>query len=313
MNSPTPIDRQSVYDRITNEIIAAIEAGPGEFRMPWHHDGATTSRPLNVASGKPYRGVNILSLWAAGAGLGFSSGLWGTYRQWSDRGAQVRKGEKGTSVVFWKRLDDDSNATGRTSPDTENSQKGRLVARGYIVFNADQVEGFTLTSAVFPDLASRICQAERFLSALGISIIHGGDEAYYRPAADQVHLPDFERFFNASAYYAVALHECGHATGAKHRLDRDLTARFGTDCYAMEEMCVELAAGFLLADLGISHNPRPDHAAYINAWLEVLKGDSRAIFSAASKAQAIADWMWARQDFLPGSDDMIAEPMKQEG
>ena len=131
MNSPTPIDRQNVYDRITNEIIAAIESSPGEFRMPWHHDGATTSRPLNVASGKPYRGVNILSLWAAGAGLGFSSGLWGTYRQWSDRGAQVRKGEKGTSVVFWKRLDDVSNSTGRTSPDIENSQKGRLVARLY--------------------------------------------------------------------------------------------------------------------------------------------------------------------------------------
>lgn len=97
-------------------------------------------------------------------------------------------------------------------------------------------------------------------------------------------------------YYGVAIHECGHATGARHRLDRDLTGRFGSRSYAAEEMCAEMAAGFVLADLGIAHHPRPDHAAYIASWLEVLKDDPRAIFTAASKAQAIADWMHARRD-----------------
>lgn len=287
--------RADIYARITSEIIAAIEAGPGEFWMPWHHDGAPGAIPRNIASGKAYRGVNVLSLWAAGAGLGFSSGLWGTYRQWSEIGAQVRKGEKGAPVVFWKRLDDEEAPA---SPDAKSGteRQARMLARGYTVFNADQVEAFQEAPPPALEPKERIGRADAFIAALGIAIEHGGVEAYYSPAADRVQLPDFERFYDVQSYYAVCLHECGHATGAKHRLDRDLTGRFGTDSYAMEEMCAELAAGFVLADLGISHHPRPDHAAYICTWLEVLKADSRALFSVSSRAQSIADWMHARQE-----------------
>jgi len=301
MSEKFNLARADVYSRITDEIVAAIEAGPGEFSMPWHHDGASSTRPLNVASGKPYRGVNILSLWAAGAGLGFSSCLWGTYRQWAERGAQVRKGEKGSPVIFWKRLDDAPTVQIQTGDLAVEDRPSRMLARGYVVFNADQVEGFSEPESPALNVEARIEQAEKFLSALGISIVHGGADAFYRPATDRVHLPAFDLFYDAQSYYAVALHECGHATGAKHRLDRDLTGRFGTDSYAMEEMCVELAAGFLLADLSISHNPRPDHAAYICTWLEVLKADSRAVFSVSSKAQAIADWMWSRQTQIPNA------------
>jgi len=96
-----------IYERVTNQIIAAIEAGAGDFRMPWHHDGSAITTPVNIASTKTYRGVNILSLWAAAHAAGYPTGIWGTYRQWQALGAQVRKGEHGQLVVFWKASDRD--------------------------------------------------------------------------------------------------------------------------------------------------------------------------------------------------------------
>ena len=126
-------------------------------------------------------------------------------------------------------------------------------------------------------------------------IIPGSSEAYYRPSTDTIHLPPFERFVDAQTAIAVTLHECAHATGAPHRLDRDLSGRFGSHAYAMEEAVAELTASFVLADLSIAHEPRPDHAAYLSSWLTVLKDDPSAIFTAASKAQAAADWMNLRQ------------------
>ncbi len=294
----TNIDRKSVYERITSEIIEAIEAGPSEFSMPWHHDGSAIARPVNVLSGRPYRGINTLSLWAAGAGIGYSSGIWGTYRQFAELGAQVRKGERASTIIFWKPAEP-RQAESESSGD-EGAPRTRLIARGYGVFNADQVDGFELPAMVPLPESERCAAAERFLDALEVNIHVGGQEAHYRPSTDCVSLPDFERFKDAVSFYAVAVHECGHATGAKHRLDRDLTGRFGTSAYAAEEICVELAAGFVLADLGLAHHPRPDHAAYISSWIELLQGDPRAIFTAASKAQEIADWMWTKQAAPPG-------------
>lgn len=293
MSEHSKSSRADIYTRITNEIIAAMDGGPFEFAMPWHHDGSPIVRPINVVSGKPYRGVNTLALWAAGAGLGFGSGLWGTYKQWSQRGAQVRKSERASTIIFWKSADENPATSDETTePDQRRS---RIIARGYSVFNADQVEGFEFPETPVLAESERNEQADAFLAALGIDIAIGGHEAFYRPSTDSVHLPDFERFRDAASFYAVAIHECGHATGAKHRLDRDLKGRFGTQTYAAEEICVELASGFVLADLGIAHHPRDDHAAYISSWLELLKDDPRAIFTAASKAQQIADWMQGQQ------------------
>lgn len=294
-NPSRAANRSDVYARITDEIIAAIEKGGGEFRAPWHHDGGAVFRPANVLSGKAYRGVNVLALWAASEARGYASGLWGTYRQWNEQGAQVRKGEKSSLVVFWKTTGASGDDQDGASEQDQSPGKRRFLARGYSVFNVAQVDGFVPEAQPVLDEAERHTHADAFLSSLGIGIEQGGESAYYRPSTDTVHLPCFACFRDAAAYYGVAIHECGHATGAKHRLDRDLTGRFGSRSYAAEEMCVEMAAGFVLADLGIAHHPRPDHAAYIASWLEVLKDDPRAIFTAASKAQAIADWMWAQQ------------------
>ncbi|MCY1299078.1 DNA primase TraC [compost metagenome] len=141
----------------------------------------------------------------------------------------------------------------------------------------------------------RIERAEHFCAALGIDIRHGGSQAYYSPSTDHVQMPEFACFRDAVAYYAVMLHECGHASGAKHRLDRDLSGRFGSAAYAMEECSVELLSAMICADLNLSPELRLDHARYIASWLEVLRTDKRAIFTAASKAQEIADWMHAQQ------------------
>lgn len=291
-NRDTPTD---IYERVTSQIIAATEAGAGDYRMPWHHDGSAIATPVNVASSKAYRGVNILSLWAAAQAAGYPAGIWGTYRQWQALGAQVRKGERGHLVVFWKTTDRHGEADSQHGDEDRDEPARRMFARGYTVFNCTQVDGYTPPSMPALPQAERIEQAERFCAALGIDIRHGGSQAYYRPSTDQVQMPEFASFRDAVAYYAVLLHECGHASGAKHRLDRDLSGRFGSAAYAMEECTVELLSAMICADLNLSVEPRPDHARYIASWLEVLRSDSRAIFTAASKAQQIADWMHARQ------------------
>lgn len=297
MTDSSASSRASVYARITDQIIAAMELGAGTVRMPWHHDGAATSRPINVLTQKPYRGVNILALWASAGAAGYESGVWGTYKQFASLGAQVRKGERATLGVVWKPFTPDAaNDAAQT-----DGAKPRWFARGFSLFNAMQVDNFDPPATPRLPESARIAHADDFIAALGMRIIPGGDEAYYRPSTDTIHLPPYERFVDAETAIAVTLHECAHATGAPHRLDRDLSGRFGSHAYAMEEAVAELTASFVLADLAIAHNPRPDHAAYISSWLTVLKDDPSAIFTAASRAQAAADWMNARQIQMPAA------------
>ena len=284
---------QDIYTRITTEIVAAIEAGTGQWRMPWHHDGSSITRPTNVASGKEYRGINTLALWIAAHTRGFGSGLWGTYRQWNALGAQVRKGEHATSIVFWKRFGEPDDHTETDSGETED--RVRFLARGYSVFNRSQVDGYEPEERPALPESERIAQADTFLAALNIPVTFGSDAAYYRIDLDRIFMPSFAAFHEAAGYVATYAHEAAHATGAKHRLDRDLGARFGREALAMEEIVAELTAALVLATLSIAHHPRADHAAYVASWAKVLKSDDRAIFTAASKAQAAADWMYAQQ------------------
>jgi antirestriction protein ArdC len=147
----------------------------------------------------------------------------------------------------------------------------------------------------------RHVQADTFLTNLGIMTVFGGSEACYQPWTDTVLMPSFSQFRDAASFYGVWTHECGHASGATHPLDRDLTGRFGTTAYALEEITVEILSGLILADLAIAHHPRPDQATCIASWLEVLKNDPKAIFAAASKAQQAADWMHSRQQKVGAS------------
>jgi antirestriction protein ArdC len=277
--------KRDVYQSITDQIIASIEAGAGAFTMPWHRDTGTTM-PTNALTGSPYNGVNIVALWAAAEQGGFTTGYWATYKQWSLLGGQVRKGEKGSVVVFYKQTDIEVSDTATA----ERQNKSVLIARSSRVFNVEQVGGWQPPRPVASDPVELLVEAEKFVTATSADIRFGGDRAYYRPKTDHIQLPDRDRFIGTETidategYYATLLHELTHWSGHKDRLDREFSGRFGHESYAMEELVAELGAAFLCSDLGISNRPRPDHASYIAHWLAVLKKDTRAIFTAASKA-----------------------------
>jgi antirestriction protein ArdC len=281
------------YKTVTDAIVKAIESGDtGAWRMPWHTNGDCNFSPINTASRKPYRGINTLCLWAASQEKGYVSGEWGTYQQWQDRGAQVRKGEKSTSVVFWKFA-----ATGKesadASPDTES--KDRLMfCRTYNVFNAAQVDGLKVSADVTVEtVEDRIASADAFFAAVPAVVRHQGNRAFYRASEDAITLPEFSAFDSPLDYYSTRAHETAHWTGAKGRCDREFGKRFGDNAYAMEELVAELSAAFTMASIGLSSTPREDHQNYIASWLRVMKADSKAIFTAASKAQAAADYIAA--------------------
>jgi antirestriction protein ArdC len=294
--------RFDIHQHITSQIVAAIQAGAGEFRLPWHRSAGNIMRPVNVASKKPYRGVNVLSLWAAADDKGYQSGAWGTYRQWSEAGAQVRKGEKASYVVFYKEI------TVTAGEENEDDTATRLFARATPVFAAEQVDGYAAPALPEPPAnpIEPIEHAEAFIVATGAIIHHGGSRAFYRRSSDDIHLPPREAFMGtptstaAEAYCSTKLHELTHWTGAESRCNRQFGKRFGDDAYAMEELVAELGAAFLCADLGITDVPRADHAQYLESWLRVLKADKKAIFTAASKASQAAAFL---EGLLPNASE----------
>jgi antirestriction protein ArdC len=284
-------DRFDIHQHITDQIITLIEQGPDEFRLPWHTGTGNIMRPTNAITKKRYRGVNILALWADSHMWGFTSGLWGTYRQWAEIGAQVRKGEKAAHVVFYKQFEINSQ-------DAEDETETRLIARATPVFSAEQVDGFAIPAMPnSPDPVTTIDTAEKLIGATGASIAHGGNRAFYRPSTDSIHLPLRDVFLRSAtstateAYYSTLFHELTHWTASEARCNRQLGKRFGDAAYAMEELIAELGAAFLCGELSITQSPRADHAQYLASWLAVLKADKKAIFTAASRASAAVDFI----------------------
>jgi antirestriction protein ArdC len=299
--APNPRD---VYARVTDQIINAIEQGVGNWRMPWHTSGRFAFSPINLTSKKPYRGINTVCLWAAAQARGYESGEWGTYQQWQERGAQVRKGEKATLVVFWKFANNSGES--QSDNDTPASSSRLLFTRGYSVFNASQVDGYTPKVDAERPMLERIQQADAFFKAIGSDLRHGGNQAFYSPSGDYVQLPPFQAFRENVSYNSVLAHEHTHWTANAARCNRELGKRFGDNAYAAEELIAELGAAFTCAHLGLSTEPREDHAQYIQSWLKVLKADKRAIFTAASKAQQAADWLMQRAGVTAPSVEVAA-------
>jgi len=285
--SNTPFD---VHQEITNRIVSALETA-GDFQLPWiKATGGSFERPVNIASKNPYNGINIVSLWVSALAAEFPSNHWGTYRQWQEHGCQVRKGEKSSLVVFYKTYE-------ITGDDADPEE--RKVARASWVFNAAQVDGFTIDTPDLPEQPAfdPITRAEHFAAATGAVITEQGDRAFFSPTTDQITMPERRRFIGtatttaAEGFYSTLCHELVHWSGVPSRLDRDLSGRFGDEAYAIEELIAELGAAFLCADLGITPEPRLDHASYIKNWLAVLKGDKKAIFTAAAKASQAAQYL----------------------
>lgn len=281
--------KADVYEKITAKIVADLEKGVRPWQKPWI--GGAPRRPLRH-NGIPYQGINVIMLWMESTARGFSSPFWMTYRQAGEYGGQVRKGERGTLVVFAKPI----KKTEINAATGESVERTIPVWKGFTVFNAEQVdnlpERFTVQTESLPEPAERDAAAEAFFAAIGADVRHGGAQAFYSPSTDHVQMPEFTAFCDAPAYYGTLAHEHVHWTKTESRLNRDFgRKRWGDEGYAMEELVAELGAAFLCADIGLAPEPRDDHSSYIDSWLRVLKGDKRAIFSAASYAQRAADYL----------------------
>jgi antirestriction protein ArdC len=285
-------ERQDVYTRITDKIIADLEQGVRTWMKPWNagNTAGRITRPLRH-NGVAYSGINILMLWAEAMDKGFAAPIWMTFKQASELKANVRKGEKGSLVVY-------ANSIMRTEEDAEGEETEREIhyMKGYTVFNVEQIEGLPEHYYGMPEVQTtpveRIAHAETFFQATKANIRYCGDRAFYSNEGDYIQMPVIEAFRDAESFYATLAHESTHWTKHPSRLDRSFGRKqFGDEGYAREELVAELASAFLCADLSITPEVRDDHASYIASWLKVLQNDNRAIFSAASHAQKAVDYL----------------------
>jgi antirestriction protein ArdC len=285
--------KTDLYQNVTDQIVSNLEQGVRPWMKPWNaeHAAGRITRPLR-ANGIPYQGINVLVLWSESFTKGYSCPIWMTFRQAVELNAHVRKGERGSTVVYASKF----TRTGTDAETGEETEQAVPFLKSYTVFNVEQIEGlpaqFHAVAEPRLDPVQRIERAEAFFAGTKADIRHGGNMAYYNIGSDFVQMPPFEAFRDAESYYAALAHECTHWTRAKSRLDRDLgRKKWGDAGYAMEELVAELGSAFLCADLYLTPEIREDHAAYIASWLEVLKKDKRAIFSAAAHAQKAADYL----------------------
>ena len=261
-------DRGSLYDEITGKTIAELEAG----RVPWVQPWGTTAAkaplamPRNAATGRHYSGINVLILWGAVVEHGFPGQSWLTFRQALALGGKVRKGERGTTVVYADRFVPDDEK--RRARETGEEAQAIPFLKRFTVFNAAQCENLPEDVAVVappppPGLIEP--RVEALIRATGIDFRIGGNRAFYVPVLDYVQVPPPQAYFEPINWHRTALHELGHASGHPSRLNRDFSGSFGTKKYAFEELVAEMNAAFCCASIGIV--PTVRHADYIGSWL----------------------------------------------
>ena len=289
MAKTTDTPNPSPADIITNAIIAKLEAGVRPWVKPWRP--GLGGRPLR-ATGDPYKGINCFWLWLCAEGAGYNSRTWMTYKQAQTLGGQVREGERSQIAIFYKSYSKtvESPVTG------DSSDEMRRVLRSYAVFNCDQIDG--LSPDFYPSLVNVVPpvdalpdRAQRFIDALPATVHMRGDRAFYDCIADSITMPPAELFSSRALFASTLAHEAGHWSGSPDQLNREFGKRFGDDAYAFEELCAEMTSALLGADLGLPTSHLDDHAAYLGSWLAVLRKDSRAIMTAAAKAEAAAGYL----------------------
>jgi len=297
---PSSDPKRDAYQAVTDAIIAALEAGTAPWQKSWTAGQGASVYPLRH-NGEAYRGINVLILWARQLEAGFDSPYWMTYQQAQELGGQVRKGEKSTLVCYY--------GTGRekhSDNDDSNAPTVFRFLRTFCVFNTDQIDNLpdhyrVEVPQVIP-ASERIDEIEQLLGRLDITVRHGGNRAYYSVNSDHIQMPHFESFATAECYYATRFHECVHATGAHHRLDRNLVAIDEPGNRAREELVAELGAAFLGSTMGFAPYHIDAHASYLAAWLKQMREDKKMIFSVAAKAQAAADYILGRDAVSPGRE-----------
>jgi antirestriction protein ArdC len=285
-------DRASLYDEITDKIIAELEAGRVPWVQPWGTAAAKAplAMPQNASTRRQYSGVNVLILWGSMIEHGFTGQSWLTFRQSLSLGGHVRKGERGTTVVYADRFIPNDEKK-RAAESGEEPQAIPFLKR-FTVFNTDQCDALPdeiVTIAPPPPPGVIEPEVEALIKSTGIDFRIGGNRAFYIPSEDYVQVPPPAAYFEPINWHRTALHELGHASGHRSRLNRDLSGAHGSKKYAFEELIAELCAAFSCASLGIV--PTVRHADYIGSWLDVLREDNRAIVRAASQASKAADWL----------------------
>jgi antirestriction protein ArdC len=291
---------QSLHNTVTARIISELEAGRFPWVQPWASSGTTPlGLPQNASTGRTYSGINILLLWSAAIEQGRPSQRWLTFKQALALGGNVRKGEKGTMVVYAdtfvpKAEQEKANASG------EDARRVGFLKR-FAVFHVDQCDGLPADpgSAPLPGRTEDLPHVEAVIAATKADFRIGGEMAFYSPSHDFIQVPPQEAYFEPINWYRTKLHELGHWTGHVSRLDRNFSGHHGGEAYAREELVAELCSAFLCAELGVA--PTVRHADYLGAWLQVLKGDNRAIFQAASMASKAADFVMGRREGTAGS------------
>lgn len=271
---PQSNTRADFYQTVTDSIIKALEAGVKPWVCPWGINGTSAGLPLNFATGTAYSGINIMLLWSSAAAQGYTDSRWLTYRQAAGQGGQVRKGEHGTTIIYFKTLEKENDA----------GEKEHIpMLKTFTVFNVQQIDGLAIDRELLPDASfNPVEEAEALVARSGARITERGIRAFYRPATDEIYLPERFRFEHAADFYATQLHELVHWTGSPKRLNRECGNKPGSDKYAFEELIAELGCAFLMADLKISGEVQ--HENYIAGWLKSLKDDKRFIFRAAGAA-----------------------------
>jgi antirestriction protein ArdC len=271
-----------LYNKITSQITELMQQHGSDWTRPWT---STAGGPSNALTGDHYKGINTLLLNLEANYKGYSRPCWATFKQWRMKGGKVRKGQRGTLCVFYK-------AIAINQPDEDI--KTIPVMNHFFLFNADQVEGIELPETEETvTIQNRNHAVDDLINSTGAIIHETGSRAYYSPSQDHIHMPPLSAFTNPEMFYSTLLHELSHWSGHPTRLNRKegMKGRFGTSAYAMEELVAELASAFLSIQLKVSHEPRKDHAQYLNSWIKVLGQDPKAFSSAASKAQGVADYL----------------------
>ena len=297
------------YAAVTDQVIAALEAGTLPWRRPWDTEktGGPTM-PCNATTGARYRGINVLTLGMSPFAFMSCDPRWATYKQAASKGWQVKKGERGTTAYFFKRLEVPSEGGAAGGNETKHIP----LLRAFTLFNASQMDGPPDYEP--PGIEEAPWRApestDTIVANSGAIVRIGGEKAFYSTGTDHIQMPPNFAFATAEGYASTILHELGHWTGAKHRLDRDLRNKFGSQDYAREELRAELAQTMVCAELGIADCNFDNNAAYIASWLETLRSDRKEIFRAAADAQRIADYLLAfhpayakRNEAAPGDDD----------
>jgi antirestriction protein ArdC len=301
------------YAEVTDQIIAALEAGTPPWRRPWDVDKAVgPTMPCNATTGMRYRGINTLVLGMSPFAFASGDPRWATYKQANDRGWQVRKGSRGTTAYFFKRIEvRDTSA----APDNEGGVKRIPLLRAFTLFHASQIEG--MPDFVPPTIAEapwRAPEATETIVANSKAVVRvGGDRAFYSPMTDHIQMPPREAFHSASGWSSTIIHELAHWSGSGTRLNRDLRNSFGSHDYAREELRAELSMCLVAAELNLEDCDFTNSASYLASWLEKLRSDRKEIFRAAADAQRIADYLlafhpdWVARDARSASEDADTE------